>query len=322
MGTKSNLDYYMPIRLNLPDDDDVHAMADRLKIDSDEVVGKLIRVWAWAQQNSVDGSLRASERAVDKVATAKGFAAAMMEVNWLTKADDGRLIIPKWDKWNSKAAKKRAYERDKKRDYRGTEEAESVLGQNEDNCPRTDSGTETGQQSGTHKSIEYRDKENTGLKGAAHPEETSSGASAPEGLASAKPCAADAAPPARGGDIREVFAHYRTHHPKAFPSPSSKSKEWRLIAARLAEGYSVDDLKAAIDGNHVSPFHCGENDGGRKYHALELVMRSGDKVAGFIDLLAQVGTPVVSEKNRRTMRAAESYVARRSAEMEAVNGVQ
>lgn len=121
--------------------------------------------------------------------------------------------------------------------------------------------------------------------------------------------------------ILEVFAHYRTYHPRAFPAPKRNSKEWKSIRARMAEGYGVDDLRRAIDGNHVSPFHCGENPGGTKYNALELIVRDGGKVQTFIEALDNHGKPVLSEKNRRNMRAADSYLERRKAEMGEGNGV-
>ena len=105
-----------------------------------------------------------------------------------------------------------------------------------------------------------------------------------------------------------MFAHYRTHHPKSFPNPTCRSKEWRLIQARLGEGFSLDDLKAAIDGNHRSPFHCGENDRGKEYHSLELIVRDGSKVTQFMEI--PEGTAVLSEKERRGQRAAAQWLER------------
>jgi hypothetical protein len=132
-----------------------------------------------------------------------------------------------------------------------------------------------------------------------------------EALASDKP----------DSDVLAVFAHYRTHHPRAFLTPKKNSKEWKLIRARMAEGYGAEDLKRAIDGNHVSPFHCGENERGAKYNSLELIVRDGGKVQTFIEALENRGKPVVSEKNRRNMRAADSYLEKRKAEMGGGNGV-
>jgi hypothetical protein len=85
-------------------------------------------------------------------------------------------------------------------------------------------------------------------------------------------------------EVLEVFTHYRTYHPRAHPEPSSKSKEWRAIKARLAEKYSVTDLKLAIDGHHKSKHHLGNNERQTKYLSLELCMRDSSKVQGFMEL--------------------------------------
>jgi len=92
---------------------------------------------------------------------------------------------------------------------------------------------------------------------------------------------------APGADVRLVFDHYRTYHPRAHRKPKATSKECRLIKARLDEGYSVDDLTAAIDGCHRSPFHQGDNDRGKKFDSLELIVRDGSKVQQFMEIPAK-----------------------------------
>ena len=114
----------------------------------------------------------------------------------------------------------------------------------------------------------------------------------------------------KGDEIREVFEHYRTYHPKSFPKPTSKMKEWGKIRDRLKDGYSVDDLKTAIDGNHSSPFHCGENTEQAKYNSLELIVRDSGKVTQFIELAQARAGPVLSQKTMRTHRAKENYLLR------------
>lgn len=84
--------------------------------------------------------------------------------------------------------------------------------------------------------------------------------------------------------MRAVFERYRKHHPRAFPHPSSASKEWRAILARLKEGYTVEQLCEAVDGCHVSPFHMGQNARGKVYDSLELIVRDGSKVNGFLEV--------------------------------------
>jgi len=112
-------------------------------------------------------------------------------------------------------------------------------------------------------------------------------------------------------NVRAVFEHYRGFHPKAFPRPKPASVEWRKIRERFAEEYSVADLCSAIDGYHRSPFHCGENEGNRKYLDLELIVRTGGHVAKGIELRERAPPVVRTEKEIRGVRAAVSWVERK-----------
>lgn len=80
--------------------------------------------------------------------------------------------------------------------------------------------------------------------------------------------------------VTEVFDHYRAHHPKSRLGKTGRQK----ITARMNEGFSVSDLKLAIDGCHQSKFHCGENDRGQKYQSLELIFRNDAKTNEFIEM--------------------------------------
>lgn len=100
-----------------------------------------------------------------------------------------------------------------------------------------------------------------------------------------------------------VLDHYKSHHPKSKAGQPEKAK----IAARLREGFTVDELCQAIDGNHISPFHCGENAQGTRYHKIGLIFRSADQVQQFIGM-ADDPPAAVGEKTRRTNRAAEDFV--------------
>jgi hypothetical protein len=80
--------------------------------------------------------------------------------------------------------------------------------------------------------------------------------------------------------VRQVFAHWQT----VMDSPRSKldRKRTKLIADALKLGYSADDLRTAIDGCRVSPFHMGENEKGAKFNGLELIFRNAEKIDQFI----------------------------------------
>jgi hypothetical protein len=131
----------------------------------------------------------------------------------------------------------------------------------------------------------------------------------PGGREGKKKCRKQTSPDlGRATSVKQVFDHYRTYHPGYVPIPTSDHAQWKQISARLKEGYTVDDLKAAIDGCHRSPFHQGENDRGRKYDSLELIMRP-NKVQQFIEMPETA--PVLSERTQRTLRARDSYLTKR-----------
>jgi hypothetical protein len=88
----------------------------------------------------------------------------------------------------------------------------------------------------------------------------------------------------KSAKIREVFAHYRKLHPRAFRNPQPGTKEWRLIRDRMKEGSTAEELCLCIDGYHRSPLHLGQNDRKTKYLDLELFMRDGSHVTKGIEL--------------------------------------
>lgn len=80
-------------------------------------------------------------------------------------------------------------------------------------------------------------------------------------------------------DINHVFDYWKStlNHLK---SKSTRDREAK-IKARLVEGYSVADLKKAIDGCKASIYHMGANDQGKVYDSIELLFRNGGKVESF-----------------------------------------
>lgn len=91
-----------------PEKPEVVRMAALLKRDSDEIFGKLFKIWAWADDQSVDGSaLQIDENFIDKKAGRKGFAKAMRAVGWLL-GESGSLTFPGFDRHNGETAKTRA----------------------------------------------------------------------------------------------------------------------------------------------------------------------------------------------------------------------
>lgn len=82
--------------------------------------------------------------------------------------------------------------------------------------------------------------------------------------------------------VREVFEHWRVAmgHPTAVLTP----KRERLVRARLKEGYTPEQLRAAIDGCRASEFHRGKNETATVYDDLALICRDGEHVEQFLKL--------------------------------------
>ncbi len=87
----------------------------------------------------------------------------------------------------------------------------------------------------------------------------------------------EAAPP----PARDVFEHWRTRMGKT-DGAKLNDKRQAAIKARLAEGYTVDQIKEAVDGCALTPHNMGSNDRGEKFNDIELICRTGTNVERFI----------------------------------------
>ena len=106
-------------------------------------------------------------------------------------------------------------------------------------------------------------------------------------------------------ETSEVVSYYAMFHPKSRPG----QKERRLIRDRLKEKYPVDDLKRAIDGYHISPFHCGVNERGATYLSIQLIFRDSSHVQRGIEL-SEKGVPkTLSERSMKTKYAIDAFLA-------------
>jgi len=92
----------------LPDKPEVIRMAAMLEIDQDAVTGKLLRIWIWADQNSVSGeNIPVTTAFLDRLVDCKGFTAAMVAVGWLA-GGHGDFTLPNFSRHNGASAKARA----------------------------------------------------------------------------------------------------------------------------------------------------------------------------------------------------------------------
>jgi hypothetical protein len=70
---------WLPMRMDLTDDPAVISMAAALNMDEFAVVGRLHRLWGWANRHLSSGNAPSvTEQWIDRFVSAPGFAAAML----------------------------------------------------------------------------------------------------------------------------------------------------------------------------------------------------------------------------------------------------
>ena len=86
-------------------------------------------------------------------------------------------------------------------------------------------------------------------------------------------------------EVQETFHYWRKvmGHPKAKLTADRRQK----VRARLKEGYSLEDIRKAVDGCKASPHHMGQNDTGTIYDDLTLICRTGSKLEFFMNKVGE-----------------------------------
>lgn len=112
---------WIKMRGDLAEDPAVIDMAASLGMDEDHVVGKLHRLWSWADRQSRDGHARGvTEKWLDKETGVTGFARALQSVGWVVFDSTG-MTIPNFDRHNGETAKTRALAGKRKKKQRANE---------------------------------------------------------------------------------------------------------------------------------------------------------------------------------------------------------
>ena len=112
-------DFWIKVEKSTPDKSEIFEIAEILGIDPDAVLGKLIRVWCWADSNSENGHIKSvTPVLIDRLTMSQGFADAMKTVGWLA---DGE--IPNFSRHLGESAKKRAKDAERKRMSRTSSES-------------------------------------------------------------------------------------------------------------------------------------------------------------------------------------------------------
>lgn len=98
---------WIKFELTTMDKPEVCQIADLADIDPDAVVGKLMRVWGWFDQQTESGNAPSvSKKLLDRMVGVTGFCEHMKSVGWMSEAD-GLISLPHFDRHNGKTAKNR-----------------------------------------------------------------------------------------------------------------------------------------------------------------------------------------------------------------------
>jgi hypothetical protein len=116
---------WIKMRVDLSDDPAVIGMACALDCTEYEVVGRLHKVWSWADRHTEDGHAPSVTRAwLDRYVERDGFADAMVTAGWLA-LDESGISFPRFERHNGQSAKKRGLAADRKRKQRHSVTPES-----------------------------------------------------------------------------------------------------------------------------------------------------------------------------------------------------
>lgn len=99
---------------------EVLELAAGLGVCEEEVIGRLLRVWSWADDHLTNGDVSVTLASLDRVAGVQGFGAALLRVRWL-RDSEGLLTFANFEKHNGETAKARGQSAKRSLAYRVTQ---------------------------------------------------------------------------------------------------------------------------------------------------------------------------------------------------------
>ena len=135
--------HWIKLEHTTPDKPEIVTLSTLLKIHRDAVVGKLMLIWIWADQHSVDGKDMAVTTAfLDRLTSRKGFCAALRAAGWLDGVD-GALTLVNFTNHNGATAKTRSIDNRRKASQRERDKIPTNSNESSFDCP-DDTVTENG----------------------------------------------------------------------------------------------------------------------------------------------------------------------------------
>lgn len=111
---------WIKMRTNLDTDPAVVRLASGLKQDRYAIVGRLHKIWSWANEHLTDGQDVPIDSAfLDALVETPGFAEQLRRVGWLSGRENS-LCFPNFDRHNGESAKTRALDAARKRAHRAS----------------------------------------------------------------------------------------------------------------------------------------------------------------------------------------------------------
>ncbi len=99
---------WIKIEICTPDKPEICSLATQLKMEDDAVVGKLVRLWSWAELNRINpNDIGVTKEFIDKLVGRKGFALALKKIGWLIETDE-TLSFRNFKRHNSPLAQNKA----------------------------------------------------------------------------------------------------------------------------------------------------------------------------------------------------------------------
>ena len=98
---------WLPVQKDLFEAIEVLQIAAQVKKCRFQVLGKLVKVWAWFDTHTADGVARGIDASfLDDMVEQKGFAAAMQAAGWLDIFRNG-IRVPNFEHWMGQSGKRR-----------------------------------------------------------------------------------------------------------------------------------------------------------------------------------------------------------------------
>ncbi len=149
---------WIKMRGNLWDDPRVGRLVDLTESTEGPVIGALYWLWATADQHSADGFMPGlTTRQIDRKTALPGFAAALLEIGWLTEVEGG-IVIVKFEEHNGASAKRRCTDAQRKANGRNVSASDADIS-------RTDAGHEEDEKRRSAELEKRREESNTDPNG-------------------------------------------------------------------------------------------------------------------------------------------------------------